>query len=162
MRRGLTLIEMMTTVAILAIAGAATLPLLNAMADTYAASARVGADLEKAMFAMERMVRTFREVPLDGAAGRVGIREVGPSRVVLSDGSGFALVGQTLMMLSGPDLVPLCTDVEVFELEFLAADGVSSTAARPHESATVRVLLRSGGIELRSVAMIRAQIGGEP
>lgn len=162
MRRGLTLIEMVTTVAVLAIAGAATLPLLHAMADTYAASARVGADLERAVFAMERMVRTLREVPPGGATGHVGIQEAGQSRVVLSDGSGFALVGQTLMMLSGPEQVPLCAAVDLFELEFLAADGVTSVVANPHECATVRLTLRAGGVELRSVAMIRAQIGGGP
>lgn len=160
MKRGLTLIEMITTIVILAIAGGAVLPVLNSMADTYGASTRLANDVEGAVFAMERVVRTLREVPEGVQSGQVAIATVEKSSILLVDGSGFELDGSSLVMRENGQRAVLCTGVTALEFHTYASDGVTGTESAPATTAIVRVRLMVGEFDLRSTVLIRSRIGG--
>lgn len=158
-RPGFTLLEVVASIMVLAIISVVVMPVVHATLGHYAASVSERAAAERAAFAADRCVRFIREITVDDA-GVAGIATAGEEALLVADGSGLELSGQTLLLrTAGGDGHPLCTGVDGFALEYLAADGVTPTADAEliHR---VNVTIVVGAVELRAAAFLRGRIGG--
>jgi len=157
---GATLIELAVTVAILGVLAAATLPVVNGATDAYAAARDASRATDKLGYAIDRAVRMVREAPEGATQGEVGIAAAEADRIALTDGTELRLVGDTLEWVDGTGSHVLATEIDAFELVYLADDGVTSTAATPELTHCVHVSISSGGLELRSAAFCRVRMVG--
>lgn len=160
-RRGLSLLELSLAVMVTAIMAAATLPLMSSAADTMEATNRLRDASRDASYAMERCLAIIRAAPTtsDPTQTLLAIQTLTPQSLVFSDGHGFALVGSTLMLRlpSGQD-VPVCRNVQSFQVLPIAADGTASTLADPQRTWSFELHLIIAGFELRSAAMPRVRM----
>lgn len=161
-RRAFTLIELIAAMVVLGVAAGVAGPVIVAASGAYSdASSRRDA-AERVSAAMERIVRVLREAPptLSGAT-TPAITTAGAGEVEFGDGSRLELDGVTLWItLPAQAAAPLCVDVEAFTLGYLGNDGVTDTSASPTDTQRITVLLRSGGVEMRSCAFVRVAMGG--
>lgn len=157
-----TLIEMIATVTILGIMGAAVLPVVESAGLLYAESARAARSVERASFAIDRVCRFLREIPLNDGADALAIAAIEPAQIALESGDGLALDrGQLLITVDGRTAT-LCADVDAFELAAIGADGVTSTEGAPGQTRTIRVLLVVDGLEARTEVFLRSAMGVAP
>jgi type II secretory pathway pseudopilin PulG len=156
-RTAFTLLETTISVVIIAVIAAACLPVVNGMADNALAAQRTRDAAEGAAFAMERAIRLIRDCP--GGPTSTGITIATASQVQFSDGRGLRLDGTDLLLrdTAGAEAV-LARDVTVFELTFVAGDGVTSTLATPAQTDRIGVRVAVNGFELRCAAFPRVRM----
>ncbi|MCG3123145.1 MAG: hypothetical protein GIKADHBN_01554 [Phycisphaerales bacterium] len=156
-RPGFSLIEALVAVMVLAIVAAVIAPVVSSASEVYIATATTRRATERAGFAVERLVRFIRQVPPGATAGTVSISAATSSSVVLENGSGFALAGQQIVLTDATGATGvLCDDVEQFEVQLLAEDGVTSTIGTPGLTRRVNITLRAANMTIVSSAFIRA------
>ena len=159
-RRGMTLIEVTVAVTVLAVMAAVMLPVLHGSADAFGAASRSREAFGKAGFAMDRVLRMLREVPIT-ESGQLAISQATESMLEFADGSGVELVGTDLVLNSARaeavETAVLCRAVERFELRWLDASGVVG-AGPVGDAVTFEVSLAVSGVELRTAAFPRVRM----
>ncbi len=160
-RRAMTLLEMTAAITVLGVISAAILPVIASSADAYASAARTRRDTERIAFAAERCVRLLREADAGAAVGELDISIAAPDHVLFTSGRGFRLDGADLVLIMpGEPEAPICRDVDSLVIQYLGADGVTSTSATPNATHRFNVTIESGDLALSVTAFARAQIGG--
>lgn len=159
-RRAMTLLEVLASIVVLGVIGAATLPVMSGAAESYASARDAREAVDDAAFAMDRIVRLLREAPGDPRTGTLFILDAGSDRIEFADGRGFTLTGETLELLSTDEPMPLCRGVQSLEISYLGADGVSDVSATPQSTHRFRVRLRVEGLWLESIAFARVHTMG--
>lgn len=158
-RAAFTLLEVVAAVVVLSIITVVVMPVVQVTLQHYAAGVSERAAAERAAFAIDRCVRVLREVPVDDS-GLAGLATMESDTVILSDGSGLELDGDTLLLrAAGGEGHPLCTGVSAFSLVYLAADGTTATTD-PALIERVNVTLAADGVEMGAAAYLRGRIGG--
>jgi type II secretory pathway pseudopilin PulG len=154
-----TLVEAILAIAIIGIIASIAMPVIVGAGDAYAHSAVTRRIAEKGAYAMERTIRLLRDAPSGDERGTVGIAQASSQMVRFEDGRGVELSGTTLSLRAADGtLATLCDAVDIFELEFRAADGVTDTTANPAETQRFSVVISTGGFELRSAALARVRV----
>lgn len=153
------MLEMVVSVAVLAIIAAVLLPVVSGATDAYASSAATRDSAERVGYAMERCVRLLRDWP----AGTTNLNVAAATKfdgttLVLSDGRGFTLTGTDLMLIdsTGTQSV-LCRNVKSFTIGLLQADGVSNAAGDTTLTQRANITITTTTVELRSTAFLRAR-----
>jgi hypothetical protein len=156
----MTLLEVMVSVVLLSIAGAAVLPVMDAAARLYAESAGTRGETGRLRYAMDRIVRVLREAPAGATPGSIGLSRLYASAVEFEDGAGLALEDGVLR-IRHPDLGEgvLLTGVVAFSIVALDEDGArelrDGDAARADR---FRVTLATGRAELRTAVFPRVRM----
>lgn len=158
--RALTLLELIAAITVMGVVAAAVFPVIASAADAYASATRTRKDTERIAFAMQRCIRLLREATGSDPVGSLDLTTASPDRIVFADGRGLALSGGDLVYLqAGQPEAPLCRDVSVFRIDYLAEDGVTSTLSAPGETQRFIVTITTNGITLTGSAFARARIG---
>ncbi|MFZ4574430.1 MAG: type II secretion system protein [Phycisphaerales bacterium] len=155
-RRGFSLVEAMLSIVILGIIAASLAPTITAAADSYAQATAVRTRSERVGFAMERIVRLVRDVPLVESSTSLAASGTADS-LTLSDGRGVMLTGSSLFMLDAagqPAL--LCEGIDSFSLTYIADDGATATTAALCQR--VHVSIASGGLTLNCAVLPRVRM----
>lgn len=157
--RAFTLVEVTMTVVILGIVSASVVPIVFTAGDAYANAASVRRTAEKTAYAMERAVRMLRDTPEGAVRGTVDLSIAGASQVRFGSGKGIELSGTTLYeRATDGTLSPLCDNVSSFVVQYLANDGVTSTAATPSTTQRYNITIVCDTFELRSSAFARVRV----
>lgn len=158
-RRGFTLIEALMVVTILGIIAAGTLPIMQGVATNAAASDRTRRTCESGAYAMDRIARLLRDAPAGTTTGTLAVTSAAPDTIGFADNRGLFIKGDQLWFRdqSGSEDV-LITNVEAFEITYLAADGVTDTSATPQTTQRFVVRLVTGGFELRIAVFPRVRL----
>lgn len=158
-RRGFTLIEALMVVTILGIIAAGTLPIMQGVATNAAASDRTRRTCEAGAYAMDRIARLLRDAPAGTTTGTLAVTSAAPDTIGFADNRGLFIKGDQLWFRdqSGSEDV-LITNVEAFEITYLAADGVTDTSATPQTTQRFVVRLVTGGLELRIAVFPRVRL----
>lgn len=160
LRPAMTLLEVMVSVVLLSIAGAAVLPVMDASARLYAESAGTRGETGRLRYAMDRVVRVLREAPAGEAAGSIGLSRFEASWIEFEDGAGLALE-EGVLRIRHPDLGEgvLLTGVGGFSIVALDEDGArelrDADAARADR---FLVTLSTRHAELRTVVFPRVRM----
>jgi prepilin-type N-terminal cleavage/methylation domain-containing protein len=159
-RHAFTLVEVLAAVVVLGIIGAVVLPTVFTASTRIASAESDRRSVEQVAFAMDRVVRTLREIPLDANRAFV-LPAAGATEITLDDGRRLWLDGTTLRYRDADgNEAPLCTAVDAFTLSFLAADGVTDAlASDPADTWSVHVRLEAQGVTLAAVAFPRVRAG---
>jgi prepilin-type N-terminal cleavage/methylation domain-containing protein len=157
--RGVTLVELMVTVTVLGIIGAATLPVIMGVSQSYAESTRSRAAIERNAFAIDRITRWVREIPEGTTPGTVAIAAADASSIRLSDGRQIDLASGQLIEIdpTGGSSV-LLENVTDFTLTLRGEDGATSTMGTPTQTQRIGFTLTSDGATLSAIAFIRARM----
>ena len=161
-RSAFTLVEMIATVTVLGIIGAATLPVVEATGALYAESASMSRSVERASFAIDRLSRVLREVGVADDRSGLAIAQITPTSFVCTNGDGVSLDQDRLMMSLNGRSATLCDGVTEFEILALGADGLTRTESDPSTTRRVFVRLVCDGIEIRTTVFPRAAAGVLP
>ncbi len=157
--RGFTLLEVMAAVVVLSIIVVVVFPVVQTLLSSHAAGVSERRGIDRASYAIDRVVREIREIGIDDA-GAAELTTMNTDELIESTGAGVRLDGTDLVLVdTSGDAHLLCEDVTEFTLAYIAADGETVTADLS-EVWTVRVTLAAGAVELRSVAFIRERVGG--
>lgn len=118
-RRGFTLIELISTIAVLAALATVSSGIIFAATDGYlqaSTSAQLHTELS---IALDRAVRELRNVPLDGDAGDVApdIDSVTADSIAWSDDNSLALSGSDLLLAIDGGAAVLLSDVTSFVVQ---------------------------------------------
>ncbi len=155
--RAFTLLEAMLAVMILAIIAAVVSPIVASASDVYVQATLTRRTSERVGFAAERCIRFIREVPLGADLASVAIKTAKADQLILEDGSGIQFDGNDLALLDAKgNTAALCRNVQLFELQYLATDGVTSTIATPGQTRRINITLKAGGFSLTSSAFVRS------
>lgn len=156
-RRGLTLVELVVSVAVLGVIGAATLPVIHAAADGYASAVRARRVCERASMAIDQCVRLIRDLPADAQTGVLEIAEASSTRLVFVDGRGLDFSGGDLSLVEGPgESSTIANALDAFAITCLASDGVTDAADDLEQTQRVRITLTLEGFTLSAIALPRA------
>lgn len=157
--RGMTLLETMLSILVIAIIAAVIMPVMAGASEGYINSVTVRRAAEQSAYAMERCTRLLRDVPPGTDVGTVGIVTAEASRIVMGDGRGFDVVSGVLYMTDAAGVrAPLCESVESLVITYLESDGVTDCMAAPERTQRFSLYLRARGFELRSAAAARARM----
>jgi len=158
--RGLTILELMASITIMGVIAVAIMPVIASAADAYASATQTRQETERIAFALDRCVRVLREATGTDPIGSLDIAGAASDRIVFADGRGLALSGTDLVYLeTGQADAPLCRDVTVFQIDYLASDGVTDTLGTPGDTQRFNITLTSSGMTLTGSAFARARIG---
>ncbi len=161
-RRGMTLLEAMLTIVIVSIIAAIVTPIVASATENYAAAANTRQDVEQAAFAMERIVRVLREIPLDEANPELlGISSLTSDSITLDDNRELRLVGERLVLTDRTGLSgDLCDRMTVFTVELFSTDGLTAVTADDPAAHVLQVTLVMAGLDLRTRVMPRVRMTG--
>lgn len=166
-RPAITLIELIASITIIAIAGAAVLPVMESAASGYADAVATRTAAERAAYAIERATLLLREAPAADEPGDVGIATAEPDRITLSNGSALTFENGALSLTMNGVTAELCAGVAEFELTYTGADGLTDTAATPEATRRIGISIAVSGVgasesilRLRTVVFPRACLGG--
>lgn len=158
-RRAFTLIESLMVVTILGIIAAGTLPIMQGVATSAAASDRTRRVCESGAYAMDRIARMLRDAPAGVASGTIDLTAAASDTVTFPDGRSLFIKGDELWFRNTAGAEDaLITGVDAFEVTYLAADGVTDTSATPHLTQRFIVRLVTGGFELRIAVFPRVRL----
>ena len=158
-RRGFTLMESLMVVTILGIIAAGTLPIMQGVATNAAASDRTRRTCEAGAYAMDRIARLLRDAPAGTTTGTLALTSAAPDTIGFADSRGLFIKGTELWFRNASgDEDMLIANVEVFEITYLAADGVTDTSATPQTTQRFIVRLVTGGFELRIAVFPRVRL----
>ncbi len=157
-RRGMTLVEVVASIAILGVIGAVMLPLFHAAADGYAASREARRAIDDASFAMDRVLRLLRDVPGNSIEGTVELESVSSDQVLFADGRGVRFAESALWLLSpGHAPAPILQEVSDANFVAIADDGVTATYADPAATQRFEVRFTCAGLRLHGLATVRVR-----
>ncbi len=161
-RRGMTLLEAVLSIVIVSIVAAIVTPVVATATENYAAAANTRQDVEQAAFAMERIVRVLREIPLDETDPQLlGIRSLTSNSITLDDNRELRLTGEQLVMTDKTGRSgTLCDSVTAFTVELLSTDGVTAVTPQDPSAHVLQITLVSAGLDLRSRVMPRVRMTG--
>jgi len=159
--RAFTLIELIASMVVLGVIASVAGPLIGAAADSFVASAEHRDAAERVSHAMNRVVRLLRAAPPTApGSGQPDIAVATSSNVEFADGSELELIGTTLWLTpAGGAASPLCTGVTTFDISYRSEFGDNDTMATPEQTQHFKIVIASGGQELRSAAFIRIATG---
>lgn len=162
-RRAFTLVELMGSLVIVGAVAGVCAPVIMAVSEAFTRASEQREALERASFAIERVVRALRDAP-GAPGGGAGIVAASGTGVTLLDGAVIELVGTTLRMSAsgGAQPSPLCQDVSALSLVYLGADGATDTRTSPGATRRVEVTLTVNGAALRGAVFLRAAGGATP
>ncbi|MCB9846462.1 MAG: type II secretion system protein [Phycisphaeraceae bacterium] len=153
---GVTLLETLMAIVVLAVVGATVVPLIGSSVDVYASASDAREISDRAAFAMERCVRLLREAPGEIDTGDLDITVAEPSRVEFGDGRGLSLDGEVLLMHVDADVTaPLCRDVSSFTIQYLGSDGLTDTLDTPGLTDRFVVSITTSSLTLSGAAFCR-------
>ncbi len=159
---GFTLLELLASIIVMSIISVTLMPVIGAASESFAVARQVRSSTERAGFALDRVTRVIRQAPIGANNTGVGVSSATASSLTFSDGTGFQLIGTTLeMLVVGNDPVPLCLDVDEFQVVYIGDDGVSNTVNTPTTTHRFMVRVETDGIELTTVVHPRVWIGQE-
>lgn len=159
---GFTLLELLASIIVMSIISVTLMPVIGAASESFAVARQVRSSTERAGFALDRVTRVIRQAPIGADNTGVGVSSATASSLTFSDGTGFQLIGSTLeMLVVGNDPVPLCLDVDEFQVVYIGDDGVTNTVNRPTITHRFMVRVETDGIELTTVVHPRVWIGQE-
>lgn len=138
--RGMSLVEMVVAIVIVAIVLAASAPLISNTFQSYMTTRSALDASTKARLAIERLSRELREVNFTGGAYQFTTMNANAVTFIKTDGTMVAVdrTGANLRLqyplsLPGPGWVTLTDDVSPgaanFDLQYIAADGSSPATA---------------------------------
>lgn len=148
-------------VTILGIIAAGTLPIMQGVATNAAASDRTRRACESGAYAMDRIARMLRDAPAGTTTGTLSLTSAASDTIGFADNRALFIKGDQLWFRNtdGAEDV-LITDVEDFEITYLAADGVTDTSATPQTTQRFVVRLVTSGFELRIAVFPRVRLAG--
>lgn len=159
---GFTLLELLASIIVMSIISVTLMPVIGAASESFAVARQVRSSTERAGFALDRVTRVIRQAPIGADNTGVGVSSATASSLTFSDGTGFQLIGSTLeMLVVGNDPVPLCLDVDEFQVLYIGDDGVTNTVNTPTITHRFMVRVETDGIELTTVVHPRVWIGQE-
>lgn len=157
-RRAFTLLECACAIVVIGVTAASVLPVLNASAEVFVATARARETCDNVAYAMDRALAMLRDTRLNASSGLPEISSASVGSITLADGRSLTLNGTTLMLgAAGSPAAPLLRDVESFEVGLFGQDGVTSTMGSPSQTWIYTVRIKAGGFELSGRAFIRAR-----
>ncbi len=158
----MTLLEATLSIIIVSIIAAIITPVIVTATESYAVAANTRQQVEQAAYAMDRIVRVLREIPLDDSnPDLLGITSLSTDAIVLDDTRALQLTGTALVMTDRAGRTgSLCEDVTVFTLSLLGADGQTPVLADDADAHVLEVRLVAGGLDLRTRVMPRVRMSG--
>jgi prepilin-type N-terminal cleavage/methylation domain-containing protein len=153
--RGISLLEMICAITVLSVIAVTVLPILSSAADNQYSAVALRRQAEAAGFAMDRITRVLRDVPLAAGAKKADITAGSATGITLADGRAFSLSGTDLYYNDGTTNAVLCRNVTTFALTYLGDDGVTSTLADLKSTRRFNVQIVVGDIDLRGSAYAR-------
>lgn len=159
-RRGLTLVEMIATITILAIVGASVLPVIEAAGSHYAESATLRRSSDRVAFAMDRICRVLREIPAADDGDGLAIAAIEPDAITLTDGREIRLESNRIIIEIDGQAGMVCDDVAEFVIVATGADGLTPTDGSPRDTRRLGIGIVAGGVDVRSAVFPRACMGG--
>lgn len=158
-RRAFTLMESLMVVTILGIIAAGTLPIMQGVATNAAASDRTRRVSESGAYAIDRIARMLRDAPPGVTNGTINLAAAAADTISFADGRSLFMKGDELWYRNTDGAEDaLITNVQEFEITYLAADGVTDTSATPHTTQRFIVRLVTGGLELRIAIFPRVRL----
>ncbi len=155
MRRGVTLLETVCAITVLAVISASVLPVVSGAVDSHSQSVLTRRQADSAAYAMERTVRLLRDVPKGSVAGTVAIASATSSSVTFVDGRSLSLSSGNLSMNDGTRTSVLCRSVTAFEITYLGENGTTDTLFAPTTTRRFNIRMVVGNVEFRSSAFAR-------
>ena len=160
-RRGFTLIELIATMVVLAIAAASVTPLLIGLTDSARAARHRLAMLDALHRALDRSARLLREAS-PGVEGGVDLSEATAAGFALADGRGVRFLDGTLWLDPGDGSTwPLARGIDSFSVRYLTSDGVTE-ADDPAAMQRVAIMVQDDGVPLTTIVYFRAGAGDVP
>lgn len=158
-RRAFTLMESLMVVTIMGIIAAGTLPIMQGVATSAAASDRTRRVSESAAYAMDRIARMLRDAPAGVTVGTINLTAAAADTITFPDGRSLFIKGDELWFRNTAGAEDaLITGVDDFEITYLGADGVTDTSALPHTTQRFIVRLVTDGFELRLAVFPRVRL----
>lgn len=159
-RRGFTLVELLAAILVLSIVAAIVMPVTMSSYSSMADARRERAATERVAHALDRVVRLLREMPWSEDDEELDMPGSLASAFALGDGRGVGLVGTELRITDGTRYAVLCPSVTTFEVDYIAADGVTSVRSSDPKSAhSFHVTLEADGVRMTSAVFPRSRIG---
>ena len=157
-RRGATILELLLASTIIAIAGAACLPVMASVADGYSAAAETRRISDQAGFAMDRVVRLLREVDIDVDSDELAFAVATATEFRFDDGRGIRFDGERLLLRTADGSEAfLLENVDQFDIGYFSEDGVTDSLGDPPDASRFSVFLRVSGLEFRAVVFPRVR-----
>lgn len=151
---------MLAVIVILSALSVVTVGLVSSASNAYASASNQRESVDRLSFAMERVVRALREAPPGAQDGEPGITLAATFEIRFNDNSGFFIRDTDLWMVAADGTeAPLCRDIDIFALSYIADDGVTNTIAAPEQTQRIEVRLGADGLELRTAVFLRIALG---
>ncbi len=161
-RAGFTLLELLAAVVVMSIISVTLMPVIASASDSYVVARQVRSSTERAAFALDRVTRVIRQAPIGEDETGVGILSSTASSVEFTDGSGFQLIGTTLeLLVPGEDAVPMCVEVDSFEIRYIGDDGLTDVRLTPGFTHRFEIEIETQGVVMSVLAHPRVWIGQE-
>ncbi|MBX3363061.1 MAG: hypothetical protein KF912_07930 [Phycisphaeraceae bacterium] len=157
--RGITLVETLACVTVLAVMGATVMPVIDAVGSGFAESVAQRRTVERLSFASDRISRVLREIPASDGGEGLAIASIDERSIQLVDGSGVWLDGERLVLATGAGKAVLCEDVDSFTIVALGSGGVGSTMETPSLTRRIGFEISSSGMSMRTAVFPRSAIG---
>lgn len=157
--RGITLVETLACVTVLAVVGATVMPVIDAVGSGYAESVAQRRTVERLSFASDRISRVLREIPASDGDEGLAIALIDEGSIRLLNGTGVWLDGERLVLATGAGQAVLCEDVDSFTVVAMGRGGVGLTMDAPRQTRRIGFEISSGGMSMRTAVFPRSAIG---
>lgn len=163
-RRGFTLLEAILAIAIIGVMAGATVPIMSRLAEAMRASKAAHDNAERVAFAMDRIQRFVRDLPIDQTTGNLQGSFSGSPIDTITSGNGEELYSMSTgmvkftnsPMINGALLYPRPGDSVTVELTPLTVnDTVASSMQTTHYFS---IAIKLNGFSLHSYAFPRAKL----
>lgn len=154
-RTGVTLLETVCAITVLAVISAAALPVVSGAVESHSQSVLTRRQADSAAYAMERTVRMLRDVPKGSVTGTIAIASATVSSITFVDGRSLSLSGGNLTLNDGTRTSVLCRSVTAFEITYLGENGTTNTLSIPTATRRFNIRMVVGNVEFRSSAFAR-------
>lgn len=155
LRTGVTLLETVCAITVLAVISASALPVVSGAVESHSQSVLTRRQADSAAYAMERSVRMLRDVPKGSGSGTVAIASATISSITFDDGRSLSLSGGDLSLNDGTRTSVLCRSVSAFEITYLGENGTTNTLSAPTTTRRFNIRMVVGNVEFRSSAFAR-------
>ena len=154
-RFGVTLLETVCAITVLAVVSASVLPVISGAVESHTQSVLTRRQADSAAYAMERTVRLLRDIPKGSVTGTVAIASATISSITFVDGRSLSLSSGNLSLNDGTRTSVLCRSVTAFEITYLGENGTTNTLATPTTTRRFNIRMVVGNVEFRSSAFAR-------
>ncbi|MBX3316798.1 MAG: hypothetical protein KF902_08055 [Phycisphaeraceae bacterium] len=159
MARGITLVETLACVTVLAVVGATVMPVIDAVGSGFAESVAQRRTVERLSFASDRISRVMREIPASDGGDGLAIASIDGSSIRLVSGSGVWLDGERLVLATDAGKAVLCERVDSFTIVAMGPGGIGATMDTPQLTRRIGFEISSGGMSIRTAVFPRSAIG---